>query len=183
MVRRFRLFALLSSLLAAGVIGACGEDDSHITQPETVTAEASSAAEVHQLVAAARRATVHLRRFENAAPAGWDMQVTGCIENPPEGGMGYHFGHLGNYLDGLADELQPEVLLYEPQPNGRLQLVGVEYIVPAFAWQGAGTPTIFGREMKWVEVFGEWQLHVWIWKHNPSGMFADWNPLVDCDHA
>lgn len=23
-------------------------------------------------------------------------------------------------------------------------------------------------------------LHAWIWKHNPSGTFAEWNPNVRC---
>jgi hypothetical protein len=23
-------------------------------------------------------------------------------------------------------------------------------------------------------------VHAWIWRHNPSGMFADWNPNVKC---
>lgn len=29
----------------------------------------------------------------------------------------------------------------------------------------------------------EWLLHVWVWKHNPNGMFEDWNPNVSCEHA
>lgn len=23
-------------------------------------------------------------------------------------------------------------------------------------------------------------LHVWTWKHNPSGQFSEWNPTVHC---
>jgi hypothetical protein len=23
-------------------------------------------------------------------------------------------------------------------------------------------------------------LHVWVWHHNPLGLFANWNPLVEC---
>ena len=25
-----------------------------------------------------------------------------------------------------------------------------------------------------------YELHVWAWKNNPSGTFADWNPNVSC---
>jgi hypothetical protein len=25
-----------------------------------------------------------------------------------------------------------------------------------------------------------YDLHVWLWKKNPSGMFARWNPTVTC---
>ena len=28
-----------------------------------------------------------------------------------------------------------------------------------------------------------YSLHAWIWKHNPSGMFAPWNPNVSCANA
>jgi hypothetical protein len=28
-----------------------------------------------------------------------------------------------------------------------------------------------------------YELHAWVWKHNPSGMFNDWNPLVTCPTA
>lgn len=138
---------------------------------------------VQQELAALRLATAHYHRFENAQAAGWNLPVTDCVSNPPIGGMGYHFGHEAFYLDGEANLLEPEILLYEPLPNGRLKLVAVEYIVPLFAWQGEGTPQLFGRDMNWVEVFQEWQLHVWVWKHNPDGIFEDWNPAVSCEHA
>lgn len=25
-----------------------------------------------------------------------------------------------------------------------------------------------------------YELHVWVWRENPSGPFADWNPTVSC---
>lgn len=25
-----------------------------------------------------------------------------------------------------------------------------------------------------------YELHAWTWKHNPRGMFDDWNPRVNC---
>jgi hypothetical protein len=31
-----------------------------------------------------------------------------------------------------------------------------------------------------VPAVGFYLTHAWIWKRNPSGMFADWNPLVTC---
>jgi hypothetical protein len=30
---------------------------------------------------------------------------------------------------------------------------------------------------------GLYLLHVWLWRSNPSGLFADWNPNVSCRHA
>lgn len=184
---RAHVFALLApTLLLVVATGACTDAALPVSPEETViapTATRSANADVNRDLAALRRATAHLHRFENAAPAGWDLQVTGCMENPPEGGMGYHYGNLPFYLDGVANVEEPEILLYEPLPGGKLRLVAVEYAVPFFAWEGTGAPRLFGRDMKRVDEQGEWQLHVWIWKHNPGGIFEDWNPKVSCEFA
>jgi hypothetical protein len=59
----------------------------------------------------------------------------------------------------------------------------VEYIVPAAAWDQAGNrtpPMLFGQTFHLNEQLGVYALHAWIWKHNPAGVFADWNPRVSC---
>ena len=96
--------------------------------------------------------------------------------------MGYHYGNP-DYIDGTVDAMKPEVLVYEPMRNGQLRLVAVEYIVPIPLWQDAEAPMLFGQHFHLNEMAGIWALHVWLWKHNPSGMFADWNPNVTCDYA
>lgn len=189
--RRTSGVAALGLLLALGA-GACTDAGSPSSPIEPPTADFGhmqpTDPPAYADLAAAREATAHLQRFENAAPAGWNVQVTQCKENPPLGGMGYHFGDFERYFDGEADPLEPEILVYEPQPNGRLRLVALEYAVPFFAW-GTGDPDVddpprlFGRDMKRVDDEGEWQLHVWLWKHNPAGIFEDWNPTVTCEHA
>jgi hypothetical protein len=42
---------------------------------------------------------------------------------------------------------------------------------------------LFGQDFKHNDTFGIWALHAWVWKDNPSGIFADWNPRVTCEHA
>lgn len=83
----------------------------------------------------------------------------------------------------------PEALVYEPMRNGRLRLVAVEYLVTRAAWEGAGNtapPMLFGESFELVASpngYGLppfYELHAWIWKHNPRGMFDDWNPRVNC---
>lgn len=182
----------LTVLLALGLaVGACGDAPSPVStsEPEALSLHghsASEAASVHGDLAALRQVTAKFHRFENAASAEY-VQVTDCKEHPTEGGMGYHYGNFEYYLDGEANLLEPEVLVYEPGPNGKLHLVAVEYLVPFFAWAGDpdvdDPPQLFGQDMKRDDAQGEWLLHVWIWKHNPSGMFADWNPEVSCEHA
>jgi hypothetical protein len=88
-------------------------------------------------------------------------------------------------IDGSAHAEEPELLLYEPERNGRLRLVAVEYIIPYTAHsRDAKPPVLFGnQEFKQNDTFQLWGLHAWVWKHNPSGVFADWNPRVTCEHT
>lgn len=74
-------------------------------------------ASIDQELAALKRATAHLHRFENAAPGGWNLQVTDCLEHPTEGGMGYHFADLERYLDG---EINPWSPRYSSTRPGRM---------------------------------------------------------------
>lgn len=137
---------------------------------------------VERDIARLRATTARFHRFDAAAEAGWGTQITGCFSDPALGGMGYHYGNVA-LIDGQVDVLEPELLLYEPQKNGTLRLVAVEYIVPFTAWSGAEPPRLFDQSFHRNEAFGLWVLHVWHFHHNPSGMFADWNPTVSCEFA
>jgi len=131
-----------------------------------------------------RAATAQFHKTASAQAAGYDL-VEGldyCFNNSCVGGMGYHYIHTG-ILDTTVNELQPEAMVYAPGPNGRLQLAAVEFIVPAEAWDEAGNPNppfAYGHSFHLNEALGVYVLHAWIWKHNPSGMFEDWNPKVSC---
>ena len=114
-------------------------------------------------------------------------QASPC-ESSPQGAMGFHFMSGAAMADGRLDPERPEVLLYAPSPTG-LQLVGAEYLKPD-ADQDLSTdedrPTLFGRAFDG-PMLGHapgmpkhYDLHVWLWKRNPTGMFAQWNPDVRC---
>lgn len=133
-------------------------------------------------VARLRALTAPFHRFDVAVAEGWGTQITACFEDPNVGGMGFHYGNTA-YIDGTVDVLQPELLLYEPQKNGNMRLVAVEYIVPFDAWTSSEPPQLFGQSFSRNEAFGIWALHVWHERNNPRGMFADWNPKVTCDNA
>jgi hypothetical protein len=76
------------------------------------------------------------------------------------------------------------VRLYEPEQNGRLRLVAVEYIIPyTFHGRDAEPPVLFGEKFQQNDSFQLWGLHAWIWDENPSGIFANWNPRLDCANA
>lgn len=96
--------------------------------------------------------------------------------------MGYHYANPSLLADGGAVAVEdPETLVYEPRKNGRLRLVAVEYIGPLGDAEEA--PELFGHEFHRNEDVGIWALHAWVGRHNPNGTFADWNPMVSCEHA
>ena len=105
-----------------------------------------------------------------------------CFNNPGVGGMGYHYIDASR-LDTTLDPLKPEAIVYASDKNGKLQLVAVEYIVPADKWdaQHSGElPMVLGQHLHLNKDLGVYVLHAWIWQKNPSGVFEDWNPKVSC---
>ncbi len=148
--------------------------------PQAVNVSSAPGAEVSAWLAGLRGATAPYHRLEAAAAAGWDAQITGCMELPGTGGMGYHYGNVG-LIDGVAEQFAPELLVYAPQKNGGLRLVAVEFIVPFDAWTSEEPPSLHGIDFHRNEAFGLWVLHAWIWRHNPAGILEDWNPTVSCE--
>ncbi len=140
-------------------------------------------AEFNQQLAALRRLTAPFHNFEKAVEAGYGVQITPCWYHRELGAQGYHYGNPALITDGTVSLLEPELLMYEPQRNGQLRLVGVEYIVPIALWQGEDPPSLLGQEFHRNEALGLYALHVWLWRHNPAGIFADWNPMVSCRFA
>lgn len=136
-------------------------------------------ADFNNQLAELRRAVAKFHRFDAAMAAGWDTQITPCLDNPPLGAQGFHYGNV-SIIDGTVNLTEPELLLYEPRSNG-LRFVGVEYIVPFdFVPSTATPPSLLGQDFSANMAFGLWALHVWVPRHNPSGMFAHWNPKVSC---
>ncbi|MEP6590467.1 MAG: hypothetical protein ABJC19_04715 [Gemmatimonadota bacterium] len=130
-----------------------------------------------------RQATEKFHDFAAAEAAGWSTQITGCMSSTGEGAMGFHYGNVG-LIDGTAQPEAPQLLLYEPQKNGSMRLVGVEYIIPyTFVSRESAPPVLFGQEFSQVDAFGLWGLHVWVWRENPAGIYKPWNAKVTCDNA
>jgi hypothetical protein len=133
-----------------------------------------------------QEATKGFQTMQAAETAGY-AQFMDCTHEPEEGAMGIHFVNGDLVGDTVLDLALPEAVLYEPagdEPN----LTGVEYIVFAEAWQAehSDPPTLMGQPFKFVDSPNRYDLppfyalHVWVWKTNPKGLFADWNPAVTC---
>lgn len=109
-----------------------------------------------------------------------------CTESP-DGVMGIHYINPA-LLGQPVDLRRPAILLYVPGDDGP-ELIGVEYF-HADADQDLGTdddrPSLLGQEFDGpMPGHGggmpiHFDLHVWAWANNPSGMFAEFNPRLSC---
>jgi len=127
----------------------------------------------------------------NVALADGFIRTPECVESP-DGGMGIHFINPVRLMDPAENILEPEILLYIETASG-LKLIGVEY----FSGIGAPdtpvpdpappAPILFGRPFDGPMEQHEpgqpphYDLHVWVWQANPSGIFAPFNPNVSCE--
>jgi hypothetical protein len=153
----------------------------------------ASAAEATNDLARARAATARFHSFAAAQAAGYggpvqDAAGITCIASAP-GVMGVHYVRADILLDGAIDAANPELVVYQPQANGELRLVALEYLVFQGDWLAAGNsapPSLFGQTFTLVPAGNRYglppfyELHAWIWQHNPDGMFKDWNPRGTC---
>lgn len=170
---------------------ACSSDPAQPTA--SVTAEDSHAAHTRanngdltaaqkKAIAQVRNATARFHDINVAKDAGYKVQYPeGCAVSPNgEGAQAFHYLNP-DLVDDKVELLRPELLMYEPKPDGSLQLIGVDYVVPLGA--SAEPPTLLGVPFMRNEPLDVWALHIWAWRPNPSGMFAAWNPKVSCKHA
>ena len=74
---------------------------------------------------AVKAATARYHSVEQAEKAGYVADAH-CASSPA-GGMGYHYANPALLADPALDPLQPEILVYAPKENGKLELVAVEY--------------------------------------------------------
>jgi len=127
-----------------------------------------------------RTATRPYRNLDVAVAAGYARDVPDCLVHEHHGAMGYHHVNRG-YLSRDLSPARPQILLYEKLPDGRYQLNGVEFIVPYRIWaRDTVGPVLMGQHLKHEDNLKLWYLHVWAWKTNSDGVFADFNPDVRC---
>lgn len=124
------------------------------------------------------------------------FSTVGCVEYPKgggegtmqyaPGGMGVHFLNM-QLVGPTLDPAKPQVLIYEPDGD-KLRLVAAEWFVPVQA-AGPARPTVFGKELEgpmeghvplMPEGLHHYDLHVWLWKDNPAGVFSATNSAVKC---
>ncbi|RJT35271.1 hypothetical protein D3227_21860 [Mesorhizobium waimense] len=173
-------------LISIGLVGVC------------LGAAAAQAAEPNKAEIDALKQS--LAKYEDYKAAIRDLYLStvGCVSysgekvpgtmDYPKGAMGIHFVNVPS-IGPTVDPMRPNVLIYEPVDGG-LRLVGVEWLVPLTPDTKA-PPELFGQTFMGPmeghyplipKEFHHYDLHAWLFKDNPNGMFSPTNPDVKCEN-
>jgi hypothetical protein len=202
------------------VIAACAKEEAETAAvAEAPATEAGAAALTPEQQAFATQVRSVSEKYQDVKVAEADgymadpsgMCVTAAeVGQPAEAGaMGIHYFRPGparrheprppvSGTDGVIDVNLPEVLVYEPQMDGTLQLVAAEYLVFQEPWTKAGNtapPSLAGYTFVSMaddpatpineahDFTPHHELHVWVHRENPTGLVSEFNPAVSCAHA
>jgi len=191
--------AVLALLSGAGLTTACVDDDPLPSRD----AELGGSSVLAEQLARVRAATARYHDVATAEADGF-LPTDRCVFDPVRGTMGLHFAHPARLGDPAVAIEEPEVLLYLPH-NGQLRLVAVEYVhlflIDGAPYLGCGAENnscppsdpppapdlyegiAFNGPMAGHEPGMPWHydLHAWIWAHNPTGLFSQYNPALSCE--
>lgn len=119
-----------------------------------------------------RAATARYQHLKNAEKDGY-VDIDVVMPN-----MGYHYMKM-EHVDDKFEIRNPEILVYNHDEDGNMELVAVEYAIPIPL--SVNAPEGFtgsGDVWTYHTGFNLWLLHAWVWKYNPDGVFNPTNPDV-----
>ena len=182
MKRKLSFSSFVLSALLLVLSPSCTKDVNSDAAPGSLAANAVFKKDKSDVLKSVKQATSRFHSTTQAHKAGY-VGDEHCVSVPGLGGMGYHWVN-SSLIDPIFDPQKPEAILYATGPDGKLQIVGLEYIVidigqpdPMFGDQPfdvGGVPPLEANSVP------HWSLHVWLYKDNPAGMFKPFNPTVTC---
>jgi hypothetical protein len=113
-------------------------------QHEAAVAQQGKASALINLV---RQSTERFKDVSVAEREGYAVQF-GCVSGPDSGAMGLHYVNGALVGAGVIDATRPQIVMYEPTPNGRPRLIGADYLVLADMWTAQhpeGPPQLMGQ--------------------------------------
>jgi hypothetical protein len=187
-LRRFTT-RIRHTMLALTILGAgasyCLAQDGH-SHMDTMKRDQSGNASAFLKVV--RESTERFKDVRVAMAEGYALQF-GCVSGSDSGAMGLHYVNGKLVESGVLDPTRPQIVIYEPMPDGSLKLIGADYLVLAQTWNAThpDPPQMMGQLFHLFDApnrFGLpafYTLHVWAWKENPDGAFVNWHPQVSCE--
>jgi hypothetical protein len=182
-IQHSMMAVVLMGVCPGGALAQNGHSHPTTAQPQQLTSAQSA------LLKMVRDNTERFKDVSVAEREGYSL-LFGCVSGPDAGAMGLHYVNLPLVAAGVVDATRPQIIIYEPMPDGHLQLIGADFLVIASDWDkahpGQGAPQLMGQLFHYFESpnrFGLpafYTLHVWAWKENPNGAFVNWHPNVSC---
>lgn len=169
-----------------------------LASPNSSSAQGKAAAAAAPISPELQAAKAALARYADPIAAVRDgyFSTVACVDFPngavdgpmtyPPGAMGVHFLNTAN-IGPTLDPSKPQILIYEPVGD-KLVLAAAEWFMPVAA-AGGKAPSIFGQtlygpmdghEPIMPAALTHYDLHVWLWKDNPKGMFVSTNKSIKC---
>jgi len=179
--------SMIALALMSGVPSLAFAQDGHAhaqEQSEVSSAQASA------LIQTVRQATERFKDVHTAEAEGYQLQF-GCVSGGDFGAMGLHYVNGALVNSGVVDPAHPQIVIYEPTADGKLRLIGADFLVMAARWNAhhkGQPPQLMGQLFHLFDApnrFGLpafYTLHVWAWKPNPNGAFVNWHPNVNCQN-
>jgi|SRR5882757_3229797 len=187
-MRRGRIVAVLAAVVLPVSLALAGAAIGGSPSPQ---AKAKQVTPAHQLEAAINASAKYVSTAtvqKNGYALFSDIHKKQCIAEPGMGGMGVHFVNSTLVGDPSINSGRPESVVYRREPNGKLVLSALEYIVVRSAWLKTHKtrPYLYGQKFNLTGAGNRYglppfySLHIWLWDTNPAGMFSMWNPQVHC---
>jgi hypothetical protein len=182
--RQFHYSIIALILMSAFTVRAMAQDGHSHTQQQDQDQKNQSA-----LLKIVRESTERFRDVAQAEKEGYTLTF-GCVSGPDQGAMGLHFVNFDLVNKGVLDATRPQIVIYEPTPDGKLRLIGADFLFIADTWNAthSGPPQLMGQLFHLFESPNRFNLptfytlHVWAWKENPNGAFVNWHPNVSCQN-
>lgn len=180
-------FAMIGTFWPSPVLAQ--EEHSHSPAAEEHEQTSSEGYRAGLLLKKVREATERFKDVSVAEAEGYTLQF-GCVSGDYSAAMGLHYVNGDLVNRGDLNVNRPQIVIYEPLPNGGRRLIGADYLLLADAWNAnhSSPPQLMGQLFHLFEKpnrFGLpafYTLHVWAWKENPQGAFVNWHPHVSCEH-
>ncbi len=186
--------AMEYSIIALALVNICSSralaQDEH-AHTQTAQNQEMSPDRQHQrgeLLRIVRESTERFKDVSVAEAEGYLLQF-GCVAGDDAGAMGLHYVNAALVNSGVLDATRPQIVIYEPKPDGGRQLIGADFLLIKAAWdkKHQSPPELMGQLFHLFDSpnrFGLpafYTLHVWAWKNNPNGAFVNWHPNVACE--
>ncbi len=165
--------ALLTLLLGLFICIGCKKEHGDKDPADVLNLYTGLSSQTMYELKEAQVATTRYKDIQNAVTDGYaDINVV--VEH-----MGFHY-MKASLSDTVFEYKKPEILVYNKNHEGKVELVAVEYAVPIDLQPNQAPEGFTGSGDVWKRDtgFGLWLLHAWVWEYNSDGVFNPTNPLI-----